>query len=121
LHLDGAGRLWIGTNGGGLDHVVDMSADLPAVRFDNVSQADGLATDVIYGIQPDNVGMLWLSSSNGLMRFDPRTKEIRTFHASHGAQGAEFSAGASFSPALKAITISIRSDCWAVMRRRRSS
>jgi signal transduction histidine kinase/ligand-binding sensor domain-containing protein/DNA-binding response OmpR family regulator len=99
LHLDGAGRLWIGTNGGGLDHVVDMSADLPAVRFDNVSQADGLATDVIYGIQPDDVGMLWLSSSNGLMRFDPRTKEIRTFHASHGAQGAEFTAGASFRSA----------------------
>ena len=99
LHLDGDGRLWVGTNGGGLDHVADMSADLKAVRFDNVSQADGLANDVIYGIQADNASMLWLSSSNGLMRFDPRTKAIRTFHAGHGAQGAEFSAGASFRSA----------------------
>ncbi|MDH5254828.1 MAG: ATP-binding protein, partial [Gammaproteobacteria bacterium] len=99
LHLDDAGTLWVGTGGGGLDHVVDMPADLGAARFDNVSQADGLSNDVIYGIQSDRSGMLWLSSNNGLMRFDPQTRETRTFHASHGAQGEEFNTGASFRSA----------------------
>jgi signal transduction histidine kinase/ligand-binding sensor domain-containing protein/ActR/RegA family two-component response regulator len=99
LHLDGAGTLWIGTGGGGLDHVVDMSASLPEVRFSNLSQADGLANDVIYDIETDGAGKLWLPSNNGLMRFDPLTGEIRIFHASHGAQGEEFSFGASFRSA----------------------
>ena len=99
LHVDAAGTLWIGTGGGGLDHVIDMSADLAAVRFENRSQADGLANDVIYGIETDSAGMLWLPSNNGLMRFDPQTKVIRTFHASHGAQGEEFSTGAAFRSA----------------------
>ncbi len=99
LHVDKDGTLWIGTGGGGLDHVTDMSARLPDVRFRNISQADGLTNEVIYGIEPDTAGMLWLPSNNGLMRFDPLTGEIRTFHASHGAQGDEFSSGASFRSA----------------------
>ena len=99
LHLDRAGTLWIGTGGGGLDHVVDLTVTPAAMRFANLSQANGLSNDVIYGIEEDNAGMLWLPSNNGLMRVDPRTKSVRTFRASHGAQGEEFSSGASFRTA----------------------
>jgi signal transduction histidine kinase/CheY-like chemotaxis protein/streptogramin lyase len=94
LHVDAEGTLWIGTGGGGLDRVRDMSADPASMRFANLSQADGLSNDVIYGILGDSAGMLWLSSNNGLMRLDPRSQTVRTFHASHGAQGEEFSSGA---------------------------
>ena len=99
LHMDGAGRLWVGTGGGGLDQVVDLAVSPAAMRFSNLSQGNGLSNDVIYGIEEDKAGMLWLPSNNGLMRVDPRTKAVRTFHASHGAQGEEFSSGASFRAA----------------------
>ena len=99
LHVDARGTLWIGTNGGGLDHVIDMAAELPALRFGNTSQADGLSNDVIYDIESDSSGRLWLPSNNGLMRLDPETGAVRTFHASHGAQGEEFNSGASFRTA----------------------
>ncbi|MDH4311924.1 MAG: hypothetical protein OEW57_09840, partial [Gammaproteobacteria bacterium] len=94
LHVDPRGTLWIGTGGGGLDRVRDMTADPASTRFENLSRADGLANDVIYGIEGDSAGMLWLSSNNGLMRLDPLSQAITTFHASHGAQGEEFSSGA---------------------------
>ena len=94
LHVDAEGTLWIGTGGGGLDRVSDMGADPASISFQNLSQGDGLSNDVIYGIESDSAGMLWLTSNNGLMRLDPGTKAIRTFHASHGAQGEEFSFGA---------------------------
>ncbi|MBK6598110.1 MAG: hypothetical protein IPG25_09600 [Proteobacteria bacterium] len=84
LHLDATGTLWVGTVGGGLDRIVDMGAAPGAMRFENLSRADGLSNDVINGIEEDSAGMLWLSSNNGLMRLDPQTKTVRTFHASHG-------------------------------------
>jgi len=99
LHLDRTGTLWIGTGGGGLDRIVDLGVAPAAMRFANLSQANGLSNDVIYGIEEDNAGMLWLPSNNGLMRVDPRTRSVRTFYASHGAQGEEFSSGASFRTA----------------------
>jgi signal transduction histidine kinase/ligand-binding sensor domain-containing protein len=99
LHLDGAGTLWVGTGGGGLDNIVDLTAKPAAMRFANLSQANGLSNDVIYGIEEDNAGMLWLPSNNGLMRVNPQTRAVRIFHASHGAQGEEFSSGASFRAA----------------------
>lgn len=99
LHVDQEGILWIGTADAGLDHVVDMKADLSAFRFDNLSQADGLSNNVIYSIEADSLGSLWLSSSNGLMRFDPKTKLVRSFHTSHGAQGEEYTLRASFRSA----------------------
>ena len=95
LHVDAQGTLWIGTGGGGLDRIWDMTADPASMSFENLSQADGLSNDVIYGVESDSAGMLWLSSNNGLMRLDPRTQTVRTFHASHGAQGEEFNTGAA--------------------------
>ena len=99
LHVDQQGSLWIGTADAGLDHVVDMEADLSAFRFENLSQADGLSNNVIYAIETDEVGSLWLSSNNGLMRLDPQKKLIRSFHTSNGAQGEEYTLGASFRSA----------------------
>lgn len=99
LHIDQDGVAWIGTANAGLDRVADMTAEPPAMYFENLSQADGLPNNVINGIQPDGTGALWLPSNNGLIRFDPKTKSIRTFHASHGAQAGEYTAGAFFRSA----------------------
>lgn len=95
LHLDGAGNLWAGTAGGGLDQVVEPSLKDDNYHFRNVSQQDGLPSDVIYGVQSDASGRIWLSTNNGLTRFDPESGGMKNFHRGHGLQGEEYNYGAS--------------------------
>ncbi|MEJ0039956.1 MAG: two-component regulator propeller domain-containing protein [Gammaproteobacteria bacterium] len=95
LAVDAKGRVWVGTDGGGLARVVG-SAEAPAgIRFDAVTRAQGLTSDTVYGIVPDATGKIWLSGNSGLMRFDPETHEIKTYHREQGVQGEEFSFGAA--------------------------
>lgn len=94
LHVDAQGSLWVGTGGGGVDYLSDMTQEFETLRFENISQADGLSNDVIYAVAADSTGQLWLPSNNGIMRLNPKTRSIRTYHASHGAQSDEFSFGA---------------------------
>jgi signal transduction histidine kinase/ligand-binding sensor domain-containing protein/DNA-binding response OmpR family regulator len=61
------GALWLGTNGGGVLRLVDG-------RFKAITQAQGLASDLVRGlwIAPD--GRLWIATENrGLSRLDPAT------------------------------------------------
>ena len=94
MHVDISGNLWVGTAGGGLDRVVGSGAAPEAVAFENLNKADGLVDNVIYGIQSDRDGRLWMSTNNGLMRYDQRDGSIRPFHQSHGLQDEEFNFGA---------------------------
>ncbi|MGB8692998.1 MAG: ATP-binding protein, partial [Steroidobacteraceae bacterium] len=55
-----------------------------------------LTSEVIYGIESDQRGGLWLSGNAGLLRFDPATGEARPYHREHGLQGEEFNFGAHF-------------------------
>lgn len=90
LHVDRHGELWIGTAGGGLDRMIGSSDAPEAVRFENQSGFAGMPSQVVYGIQSDVDGRLWLSTNNGLARLDPRARSIRFFHEAHGVQGEEF-------------------------------
>jgi signal transduction histidine kinase/ligand-binding sensor domain-containing protein/CheY-like chemotaxis protein len=96
IAADSSSGVWIATDGGGLDHVVGSSAAPDAIRFQNTSQADGLSSDTIYGVLIDKAGRLWLSGNAGLMRYDPKTRAVKTFHREHGLQGEEFDFGAYY-------------------------
>lgn len=96
LAVDGDGRVWAGTAGGGLARVADPAAPPEKIEFQTLSRADGLSSDTVYGIVPDSRGLLWLSGNAGLMRLDPATGAVKTYHREHGAQGEEFSFGAYF-------------------------
>ena len=96
ITVDADGRVWVATDGGGLELVEGSSAEPDAIRFDNVSQSEGLTSDTVYGVLPDLAGHLWLSGNAGLMRYDPRTRTIKTFHVEQGAQGEEFDYGAAW-------------------------
>jgi signal transduction histidine kinase/ligand-binding sensor domain-containing protein/CheY-like chemotaxis protein/HPt (histidine-containing phosphotransfer) domain-containing protein len=94
LAVDQAGRVWVATDGGGLARVIDASAPPDAMEFKVLTRADGLSSDTLYGIVPDARGDLWLSGNAGLMRFNPETGAIKTYHRERGLQGEEFSFGA---------------------------
>ncbi len=96
LELDSNGALWAATDGGGLDAVVGSSSHPNDVKFQAYSQAEGLTSDTIYAVLRDAAGQLWLSGNAGLMRFDPVTHAVKTYHREHGLQGEEFSSGAYF-------------------------
>jgi len=76
--------------GGGLDRVIGSSVQPSAVRFENQSGLGGISAQVVYGIESDREDRLWLSTNNGLARFDPRAHSTKWFHQVHGLQDEEF-------------------------------
>jgi signal transduction histidine kinase/CheY-like chemotaxis protein/ligand-binding sensor domain-containing protein/HPt (histidine-containing phosphotransfer) domain-containing protein len=94
LHVDRAGEVWVGTAVGGLDHVVGSSSAPQAVHFENV--AGSPESGAVYGIESDGADNLWLSTNNGLARFDPHSHTARVFHEWHGLQGEDFNITAHY-------------------------
>ena len=96
IDVDTRGRVWVGTDGGGLARVLGSAAAPEAIRFQVLSRNEGLSSDTIWGVLTDGTGRLWLSSNTGLMRLDPETLAVKTYHREHGLQGEEFDSGAYF-------------------------
>jgi signal transduction histidine kinase/ligand-binding sensor domain-containing protein/CheY-like chemotaxis protein len=94
ITVDPAGRVWLGTDGGGLVQVLGSAQSPDSLHFQVVSRNEGLSSDTIWGVLPDAAGQLWLSGNAGLMRFDPESRAVKTFHREHGLQGEEFDSGA---------------------------
>jgi len=83
--------LWIGTAGGGLNRF-----NIKEKTFTHLTEKDGLSNNVVYGILPDDDDNLWLSTNNGLSKFDLRTHKFRNFNISDGLQSNEFNTGAYY-------------------------
>lgn len=96
LTVDADGRIWVATDGGGLNLLSGSGAKPTSVQFRRFWHEDGLSSDTIYAAVPDQHGQLWLSGNAGLMRFDPRTYSVTTFHREHGLQSEEFNSFAYF-------------------------
>ena len=89
IHTDREGVLWVGTNDGGLNRLDRAQGD-----FTRYTQKDGLPGDTISGILEDDHGNLWLSTNEGLSKFDPRAETFRNYDVSDGLQSNTFTAGA---------------------------
>lgn len=84
---DRSGQIWLATRLG-LSLVTPEQNDL---RFTTYREKDGLANDVVYSILVDSLeNKLWLSTNNGLSRFDPLTREFDNFRINDGLQSNEF-------------------------------
>ena len=84
------GKVWIGTNGGGLNVF-----DRPSGQFTSYTTKDGLPDNSVMGILSDDVGNLWLSTNNGLCRFTPPSSgqgkaTTRNYDMSDGLPSEEF-------------------------------
>ncbi|MBX7150848.1 histidine kinase [bacterium] len=84
-------QIWIGTYGGGLNRFNRETETF--VRF---TEEDGIPNNVIYGILDDNDGNLWLSTNNGLSKFNPITKSHKNYDIADGLQSNEFNQGAVY-------------------------
>jgi signal transduction histidine kinase/DNA-binding response OmpR family regulator/streptogramin lyase len=93
IYEDRKNRLWIGTEGGGLILFDGINGKI----ISRYSDADGLCNNAVLNILEDEKGQLWMSTFNGLSRFDPSKKEFKNFYQSDGLQSSQF----SYSAALK--------------------
>lgn len=89
---DSKQNLWIGLEGGGL---ILFDAEKGAVKK-RYSTADGLCNNAVLNIEEDANGFLWLSTFNGLSKFDPATSRFKNFYESDGLQSNQFSYNASY-------------------------
>lgn len=92
LYEDGRGMLWIGTNHGGLNLFDPRTA-----RFSYFTTKDGLPSNQVVSIAPDNLGNLWLGTGHGISRFNPSTRNFRNFDAADGLPDNEFNLGSVHS------------------------
>ena len=79
------GIFWITTYGGGLNRF-----DPTTGRSEVITTKDGLPSDALYGILPDDQGHLWISSNGGLVELDPSTLAMITYDVDDGLQSNEF-------------------------------
>lgn len=96
---DGAGNLWFGTYGGGLNKLPYSEKNSASPKFENFNMDDGLASNIIYGVLGDKNDNLWLSSDNGLTHLNSEKNIVRNYNADDGLQGNQFFWGAYFKGA----------------------
>ena len=96
LAIDAKDRVWVATDGGGLARVVGSASEPESLRFETLSREQGLSSDSIFGVVADAAGRIWLSGTSGLVRYDPETREVKTYHRESGLQGEEFDSLAYF-------------------------
>lgn len=77
--------LWVGTNGNGLNKLNYRTGS--CIHY---TEKNGLPNDVIYAIQSDQSGNLWMSTNKGLSCFNEATRQFRNFTKEDGLPGDEF-------------------------------
>jgi ligand-binding sensor domain-containing protein/two-component sensor histidine kinase len=85
--------LWIGTYGGGLNKIFTNKKTGEKI-IKRYTERDGLSNDIIYGILGDDEGNLWLSTNNGLSKFNPATEIFQSYYEGEGLQSNQFYWGA---------------------------
>ncbi|MBE9481563.1 MAG: histidine kinase [Bacteroidetes bacterium] len=58
--------------------------------FKHYTEYNGLSNNNVMGILEDNSGNLWISTQNGLSKFDPLTETFENFFSKDGLQDNEF-------------------------------
>jgi len=95
--------IWAGTFGEGLNKIVldhklkdsdrFQTGNYKVIRY---STNNGLYADVIYGILQDKDKNIWLSTNQGLYKFNPITESFRIYDVEQGLQSNEFFWGAFY-------------------------
>lgn len=85
----GSDTILIGTYGGGLN-----ICDLRTNTFKSISESDGLVNNAVYGVLYEGQGNCWLSTNNGLVKYNIYSQKFTNFKPVHYLQSTEFNEGA---------------------------
>ena len=84
-YIDSSGNLWFATEGGGI-----CRYDYDSDSFINYNHTKKLYHHIVYGILDDEDGNLWLSTTKGIVQYNPTTFESRTYTTDDGMQSDQF-------------------------------
>lgn len=87
---DSKGRFWLATQNKG---IALFSKEKGVEEFYN--EKSGLVNNQTLTIQEDNQGYLWISTSNGLSKFNPESERFRNYTLSDGFLNNQFCYGAA--------------------------
>jgi ligand-binding sensor domain-containing protein len=73
------GKIWFGTVSGGLN-MLDTKTD--SISWFTIK--NGMPGNLIYRIEEDDQGILWMSTDNGISRYDPATNSFINYNTSSG-------------------------------------
>ncbi|MCD8093356.1 MAG: response regulator [Bacteroides sp.] len=94
LHVDKSGRLWAGTEGGGL-YLYDRAKN----SFTEKNREYNIPSDMVGSIEEDKQGCLWLGTNTGLVRLNVSAREtlssVRVYITADGLQDNFFIAHSS--------------------------
>ncbi|MFY9154465.1 MAG: two-component regulator propeller domain-containing protein [Prolixibacteraceae bacterium] len=88
---DSKKRFWLATSNRGL---ALYSKEKGIIRYYN--EKNGLANDQTLGILEDSEHFLWISTTNGLSKFDPETERFHNYSLKNGFQNNQFTYGAAY-------------------------
>jgi two-component sensor histidine kinase/ligand-binding sensor domain-containing protein len=91
---DDNGIIWFVTSGEGL-----YRWDKAKNEFRQFNSADGLPSDILYRIESDVYNNLWISSDNGLVRFNTQDFKTNTYTTANGISHNEFNRTSSYKAA----------------------
>ncbi|MES2778149.1 MAG: ATP-binding protein [Bacteroidota bacterium] len=77
--------IWVGSLGSGMFRLNRLNGSIQ-----NITMQQGLPNNTVYGIVPDKMGNLWVSTNKGIARYDPRTGTVHGFEKSDGLPGNEY-------------------------------
>ncbi|MDR1938492.1 MAG: response regulator [Tannerellaceae bacterium] len=92
IYEDSDHTVWIGTAGGGINRFVCRTPEREEY-FVSYTTENGLADNFVSGIL-EHDGCLWISSENGISRFDRKNEHFMTYHFSEKTYGNNFNENA---------------------------
>ena len=87
------GSIWVATSGGGLNKLVNNNNNFEFVKY-NIK--DGLPSNIIYQMLQDKKDNMWISTNNGLVKFNTEPFSLRIYTYADGLQSNEFKKGAFY-------------------------
>lgn len=91
IHQSKDGTIWIGNVDGLMAFGQDSTGEY------NLRHIDGLTAATVRGIEEDEYGHLWVSTDNGLNRYNPVTGENRLYNYNDGLRCSLFNTCAHYS------------------------
>lgn len=90
IYEDKNGYIWITTRGQGLNKFSYADS-----TFTHYTEKDGLPTNTLFGILEDDLDNLWITSYQGLCKFNYTTKQTENFTKEYGLQNDIFEPNAT--------------------------
>lgn len=80
LYIDEDSTLYIGTSSG---LIQILKGDASEENVKQFTREDGILNDMIHGILEDNFGIIWLSTSKGLVKYNPQNGAFFNVKSAH--------------------------------------